>query len=263
MGFQIFYSCFAPKTRYNANSKSHNASQTNVDTIRKDALQELNTQLNDKLKHLSLSAFISEGSSAVATLPSIYDEICNKEYLNDIKNSPNWNKANGTHFYLILISDNAQQHQAFCNFEISKDYKKCTIHLLCSRYKAPEINNNQLKLGQLLMNGVIDFVKKAYEKLEEIFLIAETDQNNNTKLVDYYKQFGFVPQGEPSNFDTLKQNMRIPIGKLQCTQIAGANKHYVKYQNRKYFVRLGERRKKYILVKGQTLYLKDVKHTKL
>jgi hypothetical protein len=102
--------------------------------------------------------------------------------------------------------------------------------------------------------------------LKFLFLIAETDSNNLEKLINYYKEFNFIPVDQPRPSGNItQQKMVLNVSTLsQCAvQKAGASKQYVKYQNRKYLVRHDSKNKEYILSKGEVIHLKNVKHTKL
>ena len=251
--------CFIGST-HDININIVNTDKLNEDAVKYTFISKLQQSLDMK----GLSVFQFEGQRAISNLGGLTD-VCNKEYLDDILLSPVWKEKNGTVPYVTIISEGTA-YKAFCYFEVSNDKTKCTIHLLCSNYK--EQTKPPLKLGALLMNYVITLVAHLYKDLREVFLIAETDRNNLEKLINYYKEFNFIPvdpafsSGDDNIF---QQKMVLNVSTLsQCAvQKGGASKQYVKYQNRKYLVRHDNKKKAYIISKGETVYLKNVKHTKL
>ena len=251
-----------------------NVNVVKTDQLNEDQVQYISngflTELQDLLRKKGLDAMQFTGEKAIKFLNQIPPDVCNRDYLNEILDAPVWNKAFGTLPYLTIISK-GNAYTAFCYFEVSKDKKRCTIHLLCSNYKE-QTNDNEprLKLGALLMKYVITLVANIFKDLTEVFLVAETDEEHLQKLVDYYKEFNFIPVGRPSpsgDNNIFQQKMSLTVSTISttqhCVQNAGENKQYVMYQNRKYLVRHDSKKKAYILSKGEVIHLKNVKHTKL
>jgi hypothetical protein len=257
--------CFTGST-HNINVNIVKTNQLNVNA--NGFLSEFNKSLLEQSQG-KLSAQQLTHTTAINYLKSMPPEVCNRPYLNEIVEAPVWNEKNGSVPCLVVVSSTEKQ-LALCYFEISADNSRCTIHLLCSNYK-PEANGNepQLKLGALLMRYVITLVAHLYKDLKEVFLIAETESASLPKLVNYYQQFNFIPvnkQYQSGEYNISQQRMVLNVTTCQnvtTSQNAGANKKYVKYQNRKYLVRLDGKKKQYIISKGETVYLKNVKHTKL
>lgn len=242
----IFFTCFkAPEVKGNTNKNSN----TNKD-------QNLLIELNKTLLEYGLCVSqYNKDNKLKSIMQSIPPEVCKKEYLNEVLESPVLPNNNKAEPYFLLVSEKINENcvgkiVALCYYEVNEN--NCTIHLLCNMYRSDKI-----KLGEALMNFVINSVSS---KVKTISLIAETEKDIYHKLVDYYKKFGFIEMsGACPNNGKIKQKLVLSTN----SQRGGNTKEYIKYNNRKYLVRLDEKKKKYIISKGSHIYINTIKYSKL
>jgi predicted GNAT family N-acyltransferase len=241
-----FFTCFnVPKVKGNT---STNSTTDMLDT-------ELLIALNDTLAlhGLYVSRFDNNNGRLTNILQSIPTEVCNNEYLNEILESPVVSKTSESVLLLVSQKTNAQGNSkiiAMCFYEVSKN--NCTLHLVCNIH-----HSDQIKVGEQLIKFVIDSVRS---KVKTMSLVAKTEQNLS-RLVEYYKKFGFSELAESCIYDGIaKQRLQLRFN--SNNQSGGITKDFIKYNNRKYLVRTDDKKKKYIISKGSHIYMSTIKYTK-
>lgn len=245
-----FFACFKPPE-----VKENTSANTKKDILDKKLLTDLNNTLS--MYGLYVSQFNKHNSKLASILQSIPPQVCNKEYLNEILESPIFSNQIGTNAYLLLVSKQSNitgcnEIVAICYYEVSQT--NCTIHLVCNMYRSDEI-----KVGEALINFVINSVSST---VKTISLVAETEEAVFHKLVNYYKKFGFTEISGISSNDGI-QKQRLEMKTNRNSQSGGISKDFIKYNNRKYLVRVDDKKKRFIISKGTRIYINTIKYTKM
>lgn len=238
-----FFACFkAPEVKENAF----------INTKKDVLLIDLNNTLS--VHGLYVSQF-NKNNNIKSLLQSIPQDVCNKDYLNEILESPVLSTRSDPFLLLVSQQPNANgcsQIVALCYYEVSDT--NCTIHLVCNKFRS-----NEIKVGEALMTFVI---KSVSNTVNTVSLIAETEETVFKNLINYYKKFGFTEiSGVASNDGKKKQRLQLTINRN--SQSGGITKEFIKYNNRKYLVRVDEKKKKYIISKGSHIHINAIKYTRL
>jgi hypothetical protein len=225
--------CFKPREIYVPKPQE----QDTIYTLNYNFVNELNNLLGPN-NNLSVAQYT--GDMAYSMMQGIPDNVCNKDYLNEILQDPV--RTKNYDVYLLLVY-HSMSPVALCYYEVSKSSNVCTIHLLCNGNKA-STDEKEIRLGALLMRVVILSISKIYKELKAFQLVAEAEENTLSKLVSYYSEFGFQATGlSSSNGSIAQQTMTLQVG--QTNQCNDAPKEYITYKIRRSLVKKDANKKLY------------------